>query len=99
MLARIFFLLVASLVGFNAAAQYPSRPIHLIVPIPPGGPPDIPARVPAQKPAGRMGEPGVVENGAAPTGNIPPGLVPPPPPTGQTLALFADGRTPTTPHL
>src|SRR5437773_8962655 len=70
MLARIFFLLVASLVGFNAAAQYPSRPIHLIVPIPPGGAPDIAARVLGQKLAEQMGEPVVVENRAGSNGNI-----------------------------
>src|SRR5436309_10356898 len=75
-LARILFLLIAAVAGFNAAAQYPSRPIHLIVPIPPGGAPDIAPRVLAQKLAGQRGEPVVVENGAGPNGKTATELVP-----------------------
>ena len=41
-------------------AQYPARPIHLIVPIPPGGAPDIAARVLGQKLSEQMGQPVLV---------------------------------------
>src|SRR5256885_6521972 len=99
MLARIFFLLVASLVGFNAAAQYPSRPIHLIVPIPPGGAPDIAARVLGQKLAEQMGEPVVVENRAGSNGNIATELVARAAPDGYTLGLVADSQIAINPHL
>src|SRR5437762_13883946 len=99
MLARIFFLLVASLVGFNAAAQCPSRPIHLIVPIPPGGAPDIAARVLGQKLAEQMGEPVVVENRAGFNGNIATELVARAAPVGYTLGLVADSHVESNPHL
>ena len=36
----------------NAAAEFPSRPVHIVVPFPAGGPTDIVARIVAQK----MGE-------------------------------------------
>src|SRR5216117_496886 len=67
--ARRFFLLLAFF-STAAAAQYPSRPIHLIVPIPPGGAPDIAARVLGQKLAEQMGEPVVVENRSASDGKL-----------------------------
>src|SRR2546427_12737565 len=57
-----FFSLLLILFSTVAAAQYPSRPIHLIVPIPPGGAPDVAARVLGQKLSEQMGEAVVVEN-------------------------------------
>ena len=43
------FLVALCIVASGALAQYPSRPIKLIVPIPAGGAPDIAARVVGQK--------------------------------------------------
>src|SRR2546422_3339416 len=99
MLARIFFLLVASLVGSNAAAQYPSRPVHLIVPIPPGGAPDIAARVLGQKLSEQMGQPMVVENRVGSNGNIATELVARAAPDGYALGLVADSQIAINPHL
>jgi len=99
MLARILFLLIASVVGFNAAAQYPSRPIHLIVPIPPGGAPDIAARVLGQKLSEQMGQPVVVENRVGSNGNIATELVARAAPDGYTLGLVADSQIAINPHL
>src|SRR5690242_9448845 len=43
-----------------AAAQYPARPIRMIIPFPPGGATDIIGRVVSQKLSERLGQPVVV---------------------------------------
>ena len=55
----------------GAAAQpYPSRPITLIVPYPPGGPPDKLARIFAERMRGTLGQPVVIENVGGGAGSI-----------------------------
>src|SRR3979411_3325473 len=83
MRARLSLLLLAFFSGI-AAAQSPSRPIHLIVPIPPGGAPDIAARVLGQKLSEQMGQPVVVENRVGSNGNIATELVARAAPDGHT---------------
>lgn len=65
-------LLVGSMFGTGAAAteKFPSRPVKLIVPFPPGGVTDIVGRVVAQKLSEKWGQPVVVENRAGAGGNI-----------------------------
>ncbi len=48
-LRRLGTLAFAALFVTSALAQYPTRPIKLVVPIPPGGAPDISARVVGQR--------------------------------------------------
>jgi len=62
--------LAAALLSGAALAQYPVRPIKLLVPIPPGGAPDIVARVLGQALSEAMGQPVVVENRVGSNGNI-----------------------------
>ena len=52
------------------AQAYPSRPITMVVPFPPGGPTDLVARVLAQKLGEQIGQTIVVENRAGAYGNI-----------------------------
>jgi tripartite-type tricarboxylate transporter receptor subunit TctC len=95
---RIFFL--AILFSTNVLAQnYPSRAITIIVPIPPGGAPDVAARVIAQKLSDQTGQPVVVENRVGANGNIANELVARAAPDGYTLGLLADSQITINPHL
>jgi len=80
-------------------AQFPARPVTIIVPIPPGGAPDIAARVLADKLGQTLGQPVVVENRAGANGNIANELVAKAQPDGYTLGLLADSQIAINPHL
>lgn len=98
-LSRALVLLVVAFVAGNALAQYPSRPIKLIVPIPAGGAPDIAARVVGQKLSALLGQAVVVENHAGSNGNIAGDLVAKSTPDGYTLLLGQDSLIAINPHL
>jgi tripartite-type tricarboxylate transporter receptor subunit TctC len=51
-------------------ASFPSRPIHWIVPYPPGGPTDLVARIVAPHLGERLGQPVIIENRSGAFGNI-----------------------------
>src|SRR6185369_14136226 len=92
MFARALFMAVVlalALLGAQAGAQdaYPSKPITLIVPFPPGGVADIVAR-PAADALGRvLGAPVVIENKAGAGGGIGMAYVAKAKPDGYTLLL------------
>jgi len=92
MFARALFaavVLALTLVGAEASAQeaYPSKPITLVVPFPPGGVADIVAR-PAADALGRvLGAPVVIENKAGAGGGIGMAYVAKAKPDGYTLLL------------
>lgn len=89
----------AASVASSATAGYPNRPIKLVVPIPPGGAPDIAGRVLAEKLALALGQPVVVENRAGSNGNIASELVARAPADGYTLLASADSMIAINPHL
>ena len=94
----LLFVLLA--VSASAFAQFPgARPITIIVPIPPGGAPDIAARVIGHKLSEAVGQPVVIENKAGANGNIANELVAKSPPDGHTLGLLADSQITINPHL
>ncbi|HEX6529761.1 MAG TPA: tripartite tricarboxylate transporter substrate-binding protein, partial [Burkholderiales bacterium] len=68
---RIFKALVLLLLAGSAWAQtYPSRPVRVIVPFPPGGAPDLVGRTLAHRLQERLGQSFVVENRTGAGGNI-----------------------------
>jgi len=88
--------LAASLTAaaLGAAAQaYPSRPVKVIIPFPPGGTLDAVGRQLAQKLGEQMGQPFVVENRAGGNGTIGAALVAQAPADGYTLLFNASTFT------
>ena len=85
-------LVCAALVpGLAAAQAYPSKPIRLIVPFPPGGGTDLSARILSQALADGPGWQLVVENRPGATGRIGTELAAKSPPDGYTLVLATAG--------
>jgi tripartite-type tricarboxylate transporter receptor subunit TctC len=80
-------LLVSVLVAVPAAAQYPVKPVRLLVGFSPGGGVDIVARLVAQKLSERWGKPVLVENRVGAAGNIASAAVAKSEPDGYTLIM------------
>jgi tripartite-type tricarboxylate transporter receptor subunit TctC len=93
--------LAAALAGFDAAAQpqYPSRAIRLLVPIPPGGGPDIVARLLSPRLAEALGQPVVIDNRVGGNGAVAGEAVVKASPDGYTLLLGMDSLLVINPHL
>ncbi len=75
-----------------AAADYPSRPVHIVVGLPPGLTPDIGARLVAQALSERLGQQFIVDNRPGGASNIATELVVRAPPDGYTLLLAVAGN-------
>lgn len=94
--------LAASLFVAPAGAQqdtWPSRPIHMIVPFPPGSSPDTLARMIADPLAEKLGQPVVVDNKAGAGGNIGTRQAAKAKPDGYTILLTINGPIVTAPSL
>jgi tripartite-type tricarboxylate transporter receptor subunit TctC len=70
------------------AQAYPSRPVRIIIGLPPGGVNDIVGRLIAQWLSDQLGQPFVIENRAGASGNIAGAGVAKAPPDGYTLMLI-----------
>ena len=92
------FLVLCALAA-PAFAQYPSKPIRLLVAIPPGGAPDVAARILGEKLGQSLGRAVVIENRPGANGNIAAELVAKSPADGYTLLLGQDSIFIINPHL
>src|SRR4051812_7339293 len=81
------------------AQQFPSRPIHILVTIPPGGAPDLVPRVVGEHISHTLGQPVVVDNKPAANGNAAAAEVARSTPDGYTLLLAADSLITINPHV
>ena len=79
--------------------DYPSRPIKLIVPWPPGGGVDTAARIISQPLAERLGQPIVIDNKPGAGGNIGTAMVAKEAPDGYTLLMASTSPNAVNPHL
>ena len=75
-------LFIFAFAGLVHAQPYPSKPIHVVVPSPPGGPPDLIIRMLAPKM--KLGQPLVIENRAGAGGIVGTAYVAKTPPDGYT---------------
>jgi tripartite-type tricarboxylate transporter receptor subunit TctC len=89
---------VACLVGINTAqaqaqaqANWPTRPIKLVVPYGPGSSPDVIARIISEKLATRLGQPVIIENRVGAGGNTGTGAVAKAAGDGYTFLISTNG--------
>ena len=85
---RLLLSLAVFLPVLAAAQDFPSRPVRIVVPYPPGGAGDMHSRLVAQKLSATLGQQVIVENRAGASGNIGSDHVAKSPPDGHTI-LFA----------
>src|SRR5947208_3873848 len=86
---RLCCLLVlsAALASFPAAAQYPGKPVRIVVPFSAGGTTDILARAVGQKLTEAWSQPIVIDNRPGASGMIGAEIVAKAPPDGYTLLV------------
>jgi tripartite-type tricarboxylate transporter receptor subunit TctC len=87
LLKILTLVLLAACTQVAMAQAWPSRPVRLIVPFPPGGGTDIIARPIAQKLSEKWGQPVVIDNRGGAGGNLGTKAAADAPPDGYTLIL------------
>ena len=95
-------ILVASATALSSGAMaqsYPTKPITVVVPFPPGGPNDIIARTIGAQLATQLKQPVIVENKAGATGNIGAQSVAKAAPDGHTLLITLDTSMTVNPQI
>jgi tripartite-type tricarboxylate transporter receptor subunit TctC len=76
--------------GAQAPVAWPSKPIRLILPFPPGGPTDILGRMIAERLTASLGQPVIVENHGGAGGNVGAEAAAKSAPDGYTLLLVSN---------
>jgi len=102
---RIVFSVLAAMPAWcaasttSAAAEYPTKPIRLVIPYTPGGPTDLVGRAIASKLQDALGQQVIVDNRAGGGGVIATEIVARAPADGYTLLLGTPGQLVTLPLL
>jgi tripartite-type tricarboxylate transporter receptor subunit TctC len=89
LLAGMAFIACIAAVTQTHAQSYPSKPVRVVIPWPPGGSNDVVGRLVMQKLAQAMGQQFVVDNRAGAAGSIGAELVAKAPPDGYTLMVHS----------
>jgi tripartite-type tricarboxylate transporter receptor subunit TctC len=92
-------LMSAALPSAGWAAEYPARPIRMVVPYSPGGASDFFARIMAERFSAAWGQQVVVDNRAGAGGNIGSDIVAKANPDGYTMLLGTSGSNAVNPSL
>jgi tripartite-type tricarboxylate transporter receptor subunit TctC len=90
---RLLAVVFAAWAMHSAAADYPTRPVRLIVPFPPGGAVDVIGRIVASRMPERLGQQLVVDNRGGANAIIGTDLAAKAPPDGYTLLIVPVGHS------
>lgn len=90
-LARIMCALMCLTAGLAYGQDYPTKPIRMVVPFPPGGTTDVIARIIATRLSEELGRPIVIDNKGGAGGTIGADAVAKAPADGYTILLFHIG--------
>ena len=97
---QVCMLCIATLCSAQALAQaWPSKPLRLVVPFPPGGPTDILGRAVGAKLGELLGQPVIIDNRGGAGGGIGADNVAKSPPDGYSLLLGTTGTHTINPNL
>jgi tripartite-type tricarboxylate transporter receptor subunit TctC len=83
------FVALALLAGMVSAQPYPSKPVRVVIPWPPGGSNDVVGRIVMQKVAEYAGQQFIVDNRAGAAGSIGADVVAKAPPDGYTIMVHS----------
>ena len=83
------FVALALLAGAVSAQSYPSKPVRVVIPWPPGGSNDVVGRIVTQKVGENLGQQFIVDNRAGAAGSIGADVVAKAPPDGYTLMVHS----------
>jgi tripartite-type tricarboxylate transporter receptor subunit TctC len=89
MIRTAIALLALAAAPLAAAQDYPSKPLHMLVAFPPGGPTDIIARLLSTQMSAQLGQPVVVENKVGASGNVATQEVAKSAPDGYTMLIHS----------
>src|SRR5271170_711294 len=81
------------------ADDFPSRPVHIVIAFPPGGPTDFVGRVVAEKMRDTLGQAVIIDNKPGANGTLGGEFVAKSDPDGYTLFLTTAGAVTVSPHI